>query len=45
MDDNTAKQALVERVESLISTEHSKWISRQEYENRRPVPAKKTTAT
>jgi hypothetical protein len=31
MDDITAKQALVERIESLISTEHSKWISRQEY--------------
>lgn len=27
-----ARKALVERVESLISTEHSKWISRQEYE-------------
>jgi hypothetical protein len=31
LDDVTAKQALVERIESLISTEHSKWISRQEY--------------
>jgi hypothetical protein len=31
MDDVVAKQALVERIESLISTEHSKWISRQEY--------------
>lgn len=27
-----AKRILVSRVESLISTEHSKWISRQEYE-------------
>jgi hypothetical protein len=45
MDDITAKQALVERVESLISTEHSKWISRQEYENKRPVPARKPTTT
>jgi len=32
LDDVEAKKALVERVESLISTEHSKWISRQEYE-------------
>lgn len=32
LDDTSAKKALVERVESLISTEHSKWISRQEYE-------------
>lgn len=31
MDDTTAKKVLVERIESLISTEHSKWISRQEY--------------
>lgn len=31
LDEAIAKQALVERVESLISTEHSKWISRQEY--------------
>ena len=38
LDDNSARQALVERVESLISTEHSKWISRQEYATR-----KKTT--
>lgn len=27
-----AKNILTQRVESLISTEHSKWISRQEYE-------------
>ncbi|MEI9412924.1 DUF4231 domain-containing protein [Mesorhizobium salmacidum] len=27
-----AHMALVERVESLISTEHAKWISKQEYE-------------
>lgn len=27
-----AKKILVERVESLISTEHAKWISGQEYE-------------
>jgi hypothetical protein len=45
MDDIMAQQALVERVESLISTEHSKWISRQEYENRRPVPARKPTTS
>lgn len=29
--DEEAKKMLVERTESLISTEHSKWISRQEY--------------
>lgn len=32
LDEAQARRALVERVESLISTEHSKWISRQEYE-------------
>lgn len=32
LDDEEARKALVERVESLISTEHSKWISKQEYE-------------
>src|SRR3990167_2912065 len=30
--DEEAKRVLVERVESLVSTEHAKWISRQEYE-------------
>lgn len=29
-DDNAARKLLVERVESLISTEHSKWIASQE---------------
>jgi hypothetical protein len=33
--DEDAKRILVERIESLISTEHSKWISRQEYETKR----------
>jgi hypothetical protein len=32
MDDDQAKKALVERVESLVSTEHAKWITRQEYD-------------
>ena len=41
LDDTTAKQALVERVESLISTEHSKWISRQEYALKNPDGTKK----
>lgn len=41
LDDTTAKQALVERVESLISTEHSKWISRQEYTTKKPDGIKK----
>jgi hypothetical protein len=31
MDDDAARKALVERTEALISTEHAKWISRQEY--------------
>lgn len=41
VDDVAAKQELVERIESLISTEHSKWISRQEYTVRKQtqVPA------
>ncbi|MDO8521689.1 MAG: DUF4231 domain-containing protein [bacterium] len=33
--DDEARRILTQRVESLISTEHSKWISRQEYENRK----------
>ena len=32
LDAAAARKALVERVESLISTEHSKWTSRQEYD-------------
>jgi hypothetical protein len=31
-NDDEARRILVERTESLISTEHAKWISRQEYE-------------
>jgi hypothetical protein len=30
LDDKAARKLLVERVESLISTEHSKWIASQE---------------
>src|SRR5439155_4763135 len=30
-----ARRILASRVESLISTEHSKWISRQEYDSKR----------
>ncbi len=30
-----AKRILTARVESLISTEHSKWISRQEYDSKK----------
>jgi Protein of unknown function (DUF4231) len=29
VDDNAATKVLIERVESLVSTEHSKWVSRQ----------------
>jgi Protein of unknown function (DUF4231) len=32
LDEAQARKSLVERIESLVSTEHSKWISRQEYE-------------
>jgi hypothetical protein len=32
-----AKKTLVERVEALVSTEHAKWISRQEYSHK-PSP-------
>ncbi len=39
LDDLRAKQLLAERVEGLISTEHSKWLSRQEYREQKP-PAK-----
>lgn len=34
-DDEEAKRILVQRVEMLVSTEHSKWISRQEHEARK----------
>jgi len=44
MDDIPAKQALVERIESLISTEHSKWISRQEYAIKQRMPEKNPKA-
>ncbi|MEY9235446.1 hypothetical protein ABIF78_007769 [Bradyrhizobium japonicum] len=39
MDDDAAYKTLVERVESLVSTEHAKWISRQEFD---PKKIKKT---
>jgi hypothetical protein len=32
MNDDQAYKTLVERVESLVSTEHAKWISRQEFD-------------
>jgi Protein of unknown function (DUF4231) len=32
--DEEARKILAERVESLISTEHAKWISRQEYQTK-----------
>lgn len=38
LDSDPSRRMLVERVESLISTEHAKWISRQEYD---PKKAKK----
>jgi hypothetical protein len=33
--DDEAKRVLVQRIEALISTEHAKWISRQEYETKK----------
>lgn len=41
VDDNAAKKILVERIESLISTEHAKWISKQEYSTRKKIEASK----
>jgi Protein of unknown function (DUF4231) len=38
MNDTEAKKSLVERVESLVSTEHAKWISRQEYDPKKVKP-------
>jgi hypothetical protein len=32
LNDEEAKKTLVERVESLVSTEHAKWITRQEFD-------------
>lgn len=32
LDDGRALKTLVERVEGLVSTEHSKWLSQQQYE-------------
>lgn len=34
LDTEDARKVLVERVESLISTEHAKWISQQEYQRK-----------
>jgi hypothetical protein len=42
MNDDEAKKALAERVEALVSTEHAKWISRQEYELKK-APKKKAS--
>jgi hypothetical protein len=38
MDDDQAFKTLVERVESLVSTEHAKWITRQEYDPTKVKP-------
>jgi hypothetical protein len=38
--DEECKKILVERVESLVSTEHAKWISRQEYDSKKSKPKK-----
>jgi hypothetical protein len=40
LDQAAAKKMLVERVESLISTEHAKWTSRQEYDLKKPSKPK-----
>ncbi|MBR0734676.1 DUF4231 domain-containing protein [Bradyrhizobium japonicum] len=40
MNEVQAHKALVERVESLVSTEHAKWITRQEYDPKKvPQPS------
>lgn len=38
MNDGDAYKALVERVESLVSTEHAKWITRQEFDPKKVTP-------
>lgn len=38
LTDDQAKKALVERVESLVSTEHAKWITRQEFDPKKVKP-------
>ena len=40
LDAETSKKLLAERVEGLISTEHAKWISRQEYDPKKPLRRK-----
>ncbi len=35
LDAEASKKLLTERVEALISTEHAKWISRQEYDSKK----------
>lgn len=35
--EDEAKRILAQRVESLVSTEHAKWISRQEYDINKPT--------
>ncbi len=39
LTDDQAMKALVERVESLVSTEHAKWITRQEFDPSKVKPA------
>jgi hypothetical protein len=41
LDDASARKLLVERVESLISTEHSKWIASQESAAQNPSGKRK----
>lgn len=45
LTDEQARKALVERTEALISTEHAKWISRQEYQAKPKDGEKKGQAT
>ena len=44
LEDGEAKKLLVERIESLISTEHAKWISQQEYQKSLGSPSKSRKA-
>jgi len=40
LDVGASRKLLAERVEALISTEHAKWISRQEYDSKKQSPRK-----
>lgn len=45
VENEEALKILVERVEALVSTEHAKWISRQEYELEKKGKSKASSKT